>query len=491
MGFILLALGYVIGGALYVEKAVITDLREGTQGYADMLDHMIDSDQSGVEYKHKFFGWLKRPSLLLNGGGVIGIGIAMIVWCVLTLSAFFVGDSALLRTAGAHEIRKEDAPQLWNTVEEMTIASGLPSMPRVFIIDDDTPNAFAVGRQPQNAAVAVTAGLLKRMNRDELQGVVAHEVGHIHNYDIRFMTLASVMVGSIVLISEVFLRSLWYGSGRRSSSSRGGGGAQIVFLVVAVLFAVLAPIVARLLYFACSRRREYLADACAARFTRFPDGLASALEKIGAASGYSEKKISRSLAPLYIVNPSQSMSAVGLFSTHPPLHQRVSILRSMAGGAGYVDYETAYKKINGSESTCLNPAFLKSESALLARKPTPESEPRQAAVARAREAIDVIDRAANFLLLPCLCGLRMKLPPDLSVSMLKCPRCGRSHNIPKVESGPPAQPKSTSKSLTYRRKTTGWESFQCECGHNIQLSPSFSAAYASCKKCGRHIKIQN
>ena len=246
-------------------------------------------------------GYFYAPGM----GGAVGAVAALILWLVLLLVAFAGGDSILLASAKAREIRKEDAPQLWNIVEEMAIASGLGRMPRIYIIDDDAPNAFAVGRNPEKAAVAVTSGLLRRLNRDELQGVIAHEIAHIQNLDVRFMTLASVMIGAIVLIADMFLRSLWYGGGRRrSSSSRGGGQAQLVILGVALLLAVLAPLAAQLLYFACSRRREYLADACGARFTRYPEGLASALEKIAAKAGQGSK-VNRSLAPLYIVNPLQ------------------------------------------------------------------------------------------------------------------------------------------------------------------------------------------
>jgi len=201
-------------------------------------------------------------------GALTGLAAALLVWVVMWLTAYAGGDGILLATAGAREIQREDAPMLWNVVEEMTIASGLGKAPRVFIIEDPAPNAFAVGRTPEKAAVAVTSGLLQRLTRDELQGVVAHEIGHVRNLDIRFMTYASVMVGSIVMISDIFLRSLFYGGGRRRTSSREGGQAQAILMLVAVLVAIFAPIFAYLLYFACSRRREYLADASAARFSR-------------------------------------------------------------------------------------------------------------------------------------------------------------------------------------------------------------------------------
>ena len=244
-----------------------------------------------------------------QAGGAFGAVVALGIWLILWLTAIAGGDSVLLASSRAKRVQKKDAPRLWNIVEEMTIASGLGTMPAVYIIEDSVPNAFAVGRKPEKAAVAVTSGLLKRLNRDELQGVIAHEIGHIKNLDIRFMTLASVMLGSIVLISEIFVRGFLYsGARRRSSRSGDGGQAQVVILVVALLVAILAPIVAQILYFACSRQREYLADASAARFTRFPEGLASALERISRRAA-SKEKVSRALAPLYIVNPLQARAA--------------------------------------------------------------------------------------------------------------------------------------------------------------------------------------
>ena len=234
-------------------------------------------------------------------GGPLGAVAALGYWFVLLLIALNGGDTALMMGARARQIKREDAPRLWNIVEEMTIASGLGKMPRIFIIDDDAPNAFAAGPRPDKSVVAVTSGLLKRLNRDELQGVVAHEIGHIKNLDVRFMTIAAVMVASITIIADLFLRSLWFGAGRRRSSKI-DPRAQMIVLVATIALAVLAPIFAQLLYMATSRKREYLADASAARFTRYPDGLASALEKIALHPAKS-KSVNRALAPLFIINP--------------------------------------------------------------------------------------------------------------------------------------------------------------------------------------------
>ena len=185
----------------------------------------------------------------------------------------------MLSVSNAKEVTPEVHQQLFNIVEEMKIASNLPKMPKIFIINDAAPNAFATGTKPENSAITVTAGLLAKLNRDELQGVIAHEMSHIANRDILVMTFAGIMLGCIVLISEVFLKGLWFSGGSsaryRSKSSSGGGQAQLVMMIAAIILAILAPIAAQLLYFAISRRREYLADANGARLTRYPEGLAS------------------------------------------------------------------------------------------------------------------------------------------------------------------------------------------------------------------------
>jgi heat shock protein HtpX len=207
-------------------------------------------------------------------------------------------------------------------------------MPKVYIIEDSAPNAFATGRDPEHASVAVTSGLLEKLDRDELQGVIAHEMSHVGNFDIRYAMLVGVLVGTTVLISDFFLRGLWLGGGSRGGGrGEGGGYIQLIMIVVAIVLAILAPLFARLLQLSISRQREYLADASAVRLTRNPKGLADALQKI---SGDREvlEAANRATAHLYIVNPVKSFEkrAKGLFSTHPPIGERIEILRSMETG---------------------------------------------------------------------------------------------------------------------------------------------------------------
>jgi heat shock protein HtpX len=272
------------------------------------------------------YAWIGDPVSAL-----FGLVLAFVVGTISGLVSYYAGDRMVLAASRAREVTHDEAPQLFNVVEEMAIAGGLP-MPKVYIIEDSAPNAFATGRDPEHASVAVTSGLLEKLDRDEHQGVIAHELSHVGNFDIRYAMLVGILVGTTVLISDFFLRSLWLGGGR-GGRREGGGQAQIIMIIVAVALAVLAPIFARLLQLSISRQREYLADATAVKFTRNPKGLADALQKI---SGDREvlEAANRATAHLYIVNPIKKFEkrAKGLFSTHPPIEERIQILRSLETG---------------------------------------------------------------------------------------------------------------------------------------------------------------
>lgn len=262
------------------------------------------------------------------GNGYVGLVFAVIIALIASLSAYYNGGRMVLAISRAKRIEKKDYPQLFNVVEELSIAAGLP-VPAIYVIDDTAPNAFATGRDPEHASVAITTGLMEKLNRDELQGVMAHELSHVGNRDILFATMVGILVGSIVLVSDFFLRSVfWSGGRRRRKSGDKGGGA--IMMIIALALAILAPIFAKLLQLAVSRQREYLADASAAKLTRYPEGLASALEKIAGDREVLEVA-NRGTQHLYIVNPIKPFEkrAKGLFSTHPPLEERVNRLRSM------------------------------------------------------------------------------------------------------------------------------------------------------------------
>jgi heat shock protein HtpX len=359
-------------------------------------------------------------------GGIFGLLIAFAVWVLLSVISYYAGGSIMLAVSGARKIEKADLPRLYDVVEEMKIASGLPKMPDIYIIDDPAPNAFATGRDPYHAAVAVTSGLLNICNRDELQGVIAHEMSHVRNRDVLFMIMVGVMMGMIVLIADIFRRVLLYGGlGRQTRrSSRDGGQIQLVLILVAIVLGILAPIIAQLIYFAVSRRREYLADACGAQFTRYPEGLASALEKI-AASTATLQHTSRATAPMYIINPlkQEGMAASDLTSTHPPIKQRIKILRSMAGGASYVDYDRAFRQITGKRGVIPPSAAKEAQSVTVRQASAAEEDHTQ----RVRQTTDALWKLADYGFITCPCGVKLKIPPGFKQPVIQCPRCQRTH----------------------------------------------------------------
>lgn len=363
-------------------------------------------------------------------GGLLGVGIAAAIWLVLTLVSYSSGDQILLAASHAQPVTHEVHPQLFNVVEEMKIAAGLPAMPKIYIINDPAPNAFATGRSPQSASLAITAGLLGRLNRDELQGVVAHEISHILHRDILYVMMAGVMLGGVVLLSQVFLRGMFHssvGSHRRySSESRGGGQAQLVIAVIAILAAILAPLMAQLLYFAVSRRREYLADAGAARLTRYPEGLAGALEKIANDPAPQLAAANDATAPMYIVNPFKKRGKMDLSawtSTHPPIAERIRILRSMSQGASYKDYAQAFAAVSHSKNPVPVAAITKEQVPI--RPASAGTTPQEKTQKQIRQVGDIMRKVNGFLFLTCGCGLKIKVPPDFKAATVNCPRCGR------------------------------------------------------------------
>ena len=379
-------------------------------------------------------GYIIGAAFFGSQAGFIGLIIAAAVWMILAMVSFTSGDQILLASSKAVPVKHDDHPQLFNVVEEMSIAAGLP-VPKVYIIPDPAPNAFATGRNPQTASVAVTAGLLGRLNRDERQGVIAHEISHILNRDILFVTLAGIMLGSIVLLSNVFLRSMYYGSmtgsrRRYSSGSSGSGQAQAVLMIIAIIAAILAPIMAYLLYFALSRRREYLADAGAARLTRYPEGLANALEKIASDPSPQLAAANKITAPMYIVNPfkkKEGMKLSDLTSTHPPISERIKILRSMTHGASFQDYSRSFTDITHTKSVIPPSALSKEDVALRQAAATAEKEKRYEK--QMRQVGDIMRQVNGFLFLTCLCGLKLKIPPNFKADSVTCPRCKRNLDL--------------------------------------------------------------
>src|SRR6056297_37473 len=253
----------------------------------------------------------------------IGLIIALGFSVVMTLVSFFKGDKIALASSGAKPIKKQDNSYFYNMVENLCITAGLP-MPKLYIMEESSINAFATGRKPELASIAVTRGAIEKLENEELEGVLAHELSHIGNYDIRFMTLMAVLVGSIAILADLFFRISLFGGRSRDNKS----GHPIV-MIVGVIFIILSPIVAQLIKLAISRRREYLADASGALLTRYPDGLAGALEKISQDSSRM-KRASKATAHLFIASPFSKKKIKSAFSTHPPIEERIKKLRNMA-----------------------------------------------------------------------------------------------------------------------------------------------------------------
>ena len=275
-----------------------------------------------------------------TGYGWGGVAVALVVAFFMSVGSYFAGDRLVLLSSGAKEVSQQETPdqyrQLLNVVTEMSLASGL-SVPKVYVINDTAPNAFATGRDPKHASVAVTTGLLQKMDREQLQGVLAHELSHVGNYDIRFALLVGVLVGSIALLADWFLRFTFWGGGRRGGGDRdrGGGGAAAILFIIALVLAIVAPLIGRLVQLAVNRSRESLADVSAVELTRNPTGLARALRTIADDPEVLEVA-NRATQHLYIVNPIKSFEArsKSMWDTHPPLSERIAVLRSLAGQFG-------------------------------------------------------------------------------------------------------------------------------------------------------------
>jgi len=263
------------------------------------------------------------------GYGLPLVGLALIFAGVTSFGSYFYSDKLVLATVGAKQIQKNDNPELFRIVENLSIGDGVP-IPKIYVMNDQSANAFATGRDPNHAVLCVTSGILGVLNKVELEGVIAHELSHVKNYDTRLMGIVAILVGFIAIAANFFMRSLWFGGNRRDSNE--SGNLQLIFLVIGIVFAILSPIVATLIQLSVSRKREYLADASGALLTRYPEGLASALEKIS-ASKIPLKSASNANAHLFIINPFTGKDVKAwfssLFDTHPPVEERIRILRSM------------------------------------------------------------------------------------------------------------------------------------------------------------------
>ncbi|MBI4100104.1 M48 family metalloprotease [Candidatus Microgenomates bacterium] len=262
-----------------------------------------------------------------SGYGLSWAGLALVISGLISFVSYYFSDSMVLSISGARPVAKTDDPELYHVVENLAIAAGLPK-PKLYLIDDASPNAFATGRDPAHGVVCITSGLRSKLDRAELEGVIGHEMSHIGDYDTRLMAIVTVLVGLVALLADWFMRSLWWGRGNNDENNKAEG----IFVVLGIVLAIFSPIIATLIQLAISRRREFLADANGAYLTRYPEGLARALEKI-AADKTQASFANNATAHLYIENPFKGKDAKswlsGLFDTHPPIEERIKILRSM------------------------------------------------------------------------------------------------------------------------------------------------------------------
>lgn len=448
-------------------------------------------------------GW--APRLLFGAAGfhaetgLIGLEIAVLVWIIVTIAVWVQGDHLILAAAGARPLRKKDHPQFWNVVDEMRIAAGLEHMPQPWLVEERAMNAFATGMHPQTAGVAMTAGALARLDRDQLQGLVAHEIAKIANGDVLFLSLVSLMTGA------VFARRTGRGALGRNPRYRARATqvtlSQRTARWACGSLALLAPVYAVLIAAGVVRRRVYLADACAALYTRYPKGLADALH-ILSGDPYSLVQANRGLATLCTVNPYWKEEGIWtpflLRATHPPADRRVRILRRLHGAVSPGAYERAWQAETGARRRLFPKAAQGRVRAVPVRAPEAAAE-SPSARADARGAGDLVRRMHGFLFLACACGLRVKLPPEYPHDHVDCPRCGRQVAAPVARlaaavtiagaAGPSTRTREPLLEVA-RGDPRAWMTFRCACGSLNQVSPGFGARFHTCPACGAKIHIR-
>ena len=427
--------------------------------------------------------------LILLPGTLVGCGIALVVWVIELFVAFINGNHTVLKIFSAFKLPTGSHNVLQNVVEEMSIAAGLPKVPQVYVIDSNMPNAFASGLKPEKSVIVVTTGLLSKLNRDELQGVIAHEISHIKNRDTSLLLYACVMFGTILFLSELGLRIFFRSSGGRRSSSRGNGGAILILIALAltIISFIVTPLLIRVLYSFLSKKREYLADACAAQLTRYPAGLASALCKIS-SSEYTVEDSNSYTNAMFIVNPKETanrtkkklyqsfqqtdfLSPTNVASflssgceTHPPTEQRINILLKMTG-ADLKSYDDALKEVSKRKTKVLRKEDLEKSEPLSIREPSKDfiqtsalpmlgitavsaaaatpttvtkttvTEEQKEIIAenieknkdfyktQKREAENLVWKASGYIFKECDCGTKLKFPNSYKGQTIACPHC--------------------------------------------------------------------
>jgi heat shock protein HtpX len=473
MGICLLTLGYVLGHAFWELYA------------ADLMRNRKITEWLGIRYHDK----------LAQQAGLIGLSVSYVIWIGWSLFSYFFGDRFILLANNAQLADKNIYPQLYNIADEISIAANLNIVPRLHIIYSPVPNAFATGRGPENSAIAVTSGLLNNLNRDELQGVIAHEMSHIINRDALLLTFAGVMVGSVQLIADIFLRSSRFA---KSGCNTKAPGSRIA-VAVALLFAVLTPIIMTAMYFAISRKREYLADASAVRLTRYPEGLASALEKISTYTA-GILPVSKLAASMYISNPLKDGDRdwIDWRDTHPPISARIRILREMAGNVNYAEYQTAFSRVNSGQVLALSGNNIPDADKIPIREGHADTRPEHTShediTATYASGISIGQKAVvpnynipaeetaasvnHFGAQPILQGSGSR---DISYGSGISTGQRATESVPDTDRPP--------QEFILTRKA--WDILPClACGATKEISPGFSAPFFVCHRCGRKIYVK-
>ena len=416
--------------------------------------------------------------------GLFGAAIVVCFWGIGIIISYYNGNSYILEKIGAKEITHEMHPKLINIVEEMVISSNLSITPKIYAVSSLIPNAFSMGIRLEESSIIITTGLLKELNRNELQGVIAHEMSHIINHDLLYTNFAQILLDTTFSLGS---KKPKLPNNKYPNSSSGEG-----FIIYILLYVV--GKIAHYSYYKFLREREFLADATAARLTRYPNGLASALEKIND----NMKKLSNNkiygfanpmIAPLYILNPLQSGR-----KTHPQVAQRTAILHSMSTGADYTAYHKAYKKVIGKDNLIPQAVLDKNETITIKE---PESNTSDSLLDENKSS----QEESKFIL--CDCSIKIKITPEFKQEEVVCPHCGSKHNISAAKDSlaavslfkksPFKDEIITAKSLngrsSYINKPQQWELLSCDCGNLIQISPNLISRFIECNNCGKRIKV--
>ncbi|MFW6014865.1 MAG: M48 family metalloprotease [Halanaerobiales bacterium] len=422
--------------------------------------------------------------------GLLGAVIAFLNLVISWLFSYYSGDNMILSRCNAQKLKRDNHPQLFNIVEELCISANLNYVPDLYATPSLAANAFAVGIKKEKSSIVITTGLLKILNRNQIQGVLAHELAHIINRDTLYLTFA----GSALMVKNKPI----FGDNRHQLGNKGSGLAALVKLYMLLIY-----IVSRIIYFSLSRNREYLADATAIRLTRYPEGLASALEKINSCKR-KIKNVNYFTAPLYINNPLTRES----YKTHPPIDKRIKILRNITREVSYEQYQNAYNYINKNNKNIIPVEEIKKDQHIPIKEEKNIEENNKIIYENTKRDFSSAKKNIEkelFKYILCKCGTTLKMKNECDLLKISCPNCGSRHNVSEAELTKPESPFAENpfddsevlvdiienNNISRDKNHDKWLSIFCECGHVIEISPMFSGNKIRCNDCGKIIHIKN